>query len=105
MIVRIWRGWATMNQPDGYPAHFRDRVVPELRQVDGFKAAQLLRRKDGAFMEFTVLTSWTSMAAISAFAGQDPNKAVVEPGAVAVLDHYDDHVTHHETIAHENTNR
>jgi heme-degrading monooxygenase HmoA len=105
MIVRIWHGWASEEQPDSYPAHFLNRVVPELREVEGFKAATLLRRADGIFIEFTVLTTWASMEAVSAFAGNDPNQAVVEPGAVAALHHFDNHVTHHETITHETSNR
>ncbi|HUP14754.1 MAG TPA: antibiotic biosynthesis monooxygenase [Acidimicrobiia bacterium] len=105
VIVRIWHGWASRDQLDGYPAHFRNRVVPVLRELDGFREATLLRREDGAFVEFTVLTAWTSMKAISAFAGQDPSKAVVEPEAVAALDHFDTHATHHQTMANETTNR
>jgi heme-degrading monooxygenase HmoA len=105
VIVRIWRGWASGDRPDGYPAHFRDRVVPVLRRLDGFREATLLRRDDGAFVEFTVLTAWTSMNAIAAFAGRDPGNAVVEPEAVAALDHFDAHVTHHQIVANETTNR
>jgi hypothetical protein len=38
------------------------------------------------------------MDAIRAFAGDDVGKAVVEPGAVAALVDFDDHVRHYETI-------
>jgi hypothetical protein len=36
------------------------------------------------------------MEAIKAFAGPNPGRAVVEPGANAVLVVYDDFVTHYE---------
>ena len=49
-------------------------------------------------MEFLVLTRWQSMEAIRAFAGAAVDKAVVEPGAVAALDDFDDTVRHYEVI-------
>ena len=39
---------------------------------------------------------WQSMDAVRAFAGADPDRAVIEPGAKAVLAEYDDFVTHYE---------
>jgi hypothetical protein len=36
------------------------------------------------------------MDAITAFTGANPDRAVVEPGAMAVLEEYDDFVTHYE---------
>jgi hypothetical protein len=38
------------------------------------------------------------MDAIRAFAGPTANKAVVEPGAVAALDDFDDTVWHYEVL-------
>lgn len=98
MILREWRGRAEPGRAGAYPAHFRARVVQELRHVPGFLWAELVRRDLGDAVEFTVLTRWASMAAIRTFAGEDAAKAVVEPGAVAALRDYDAHVTHHEVI-------
>ena len=70
-------------------AHFRDRVLPELRRVPGFAGASLARRALGDRVEFLVLTRWYSMDAIRGFAGDDPARAVVEPGAVAALIDFD----------------
>jgi heme-degrading monooxygenase HmoA len=98
MIVRVWRGRASHENAGAYPAHFRDRVVPELHQVPGFLGADLLSRDLGYNLEYTVLTRWRDLDAVQAFAGGDPTKAVVEQGAVDALVEFDDHVTHHELV-------
>ncbi len=98
MILREWRGRADYDREDAYPAHFRSRVVPELRHVSGFLGAYLVQRDIGGAVEFTVMTKWTSMDAVRAFAGNDVNKAVVESGAVEALSDFDEHVSHHDIL-------
>jgi heme-degrading monooxygenase HmoA len=98
MIIRAWRGRAGRARAGSYPKHFHEAVVPELRQVPGFLGAQLGRRVNGDAVEFLVLTRWETMEAIRAFAGPDVDKAVVEPGAVAALDDFDDTVRHYKVI-------
>jgi heme-degrading monooxygenase HmoA len=98
MIVRVWRGWAAADKPDDYPAHFRRSVLPELRATQGFIGATLMRRDEAGEIEFVVATRWASMDAIRAFAGEALDKAVVEPGAVAALERFDETVLHYEVI-------
>jgi heme-degrading monooxygenase HmoA len=98
MIIREWRGRVSRSRSDAYPKHFRDSVAPELRNLPGFLGAHLCRHQDGDEAEFLVLTRWHSMDAIRAFAGSRVDKAVVEPGAAAALDEFDDAVRHYEVI-------
>jgi heme-degrading monooxygenase HmoA len=98
MIVRTWRGRASPSKSQGYPDHFRRNVLPELRTIDGFRGASLVRRDHGAQIEFLVMTRWDSMDAIQRFAGEDPQKAVVEPEAVAALVSFDKTVEHYEVL-------
>ena len=98
MIIREWRGRASSSQADAYPKHFREKVIPELRQVPGFAGAQLARRQLDDKIEFLVLTRWRSMDAIRAFAGIDVEKAVVEPDAVAALIEFDGRVRHYDVV-------
>jgi heme-degrading monooxygenase HmoA len=98
MIIRAWRGRASQARSDAYPKHFREAVVPDLRNVPGFLGAQLSRRAEGDRVEFLVLTRWQSMEAVRAFAGPAVDKAVVEPGAIAALDDFDDTVRHYEVV-------
>ena len=100
MIVRIWRGTAALSEPSAYPEHFRGAVLPALRGIAGFRGASLLRQDRPGEIEFMVLTRWESMDAIRAFAGDDPEQAVVEPAAVAALIRFDGRV-HHYTVVEE----
>ena len=81
-----------------YPRHFRDNVMPALRELPGFSGAYLSWRRCGDSIEFLVLTQWQSMDAIRSFAGNDVEKAVVEPAAVAALLDFDSYVHHYEVI-------
>ena len=98
MVIREWRGRAAATQSAEYPRHFRTAVVPELKRVPGFLGAYLSWREDGGQVEFLVLTRWASMDSIRAFAGASPERAVVEPGAVAALSDYDHTVRHYEVV-------
>ena len=99
MILREWRGRAEYGRERAYPTHFRARVIPELRKASMASWAQILLRRDiGNGVEFTVITRWASMDAVRAFAGSDPSKAVVEPGAVEALREFDERVSHHDVL-------
>jgi heme-degrading monooxygenase HmoA len=98
MIARTWRGEATSNNADEYLRHFKENVLPQLKEIRGHRGAYLLRRELDGQVEFLVMTLWESMAAIREFAGDDPAKAVVEPEARAVLAHFDLTVKHYELV-------
>jgi heme-degrading monooxygenase HmoA len=99
MIARTWRGRAAPDRPEDYVRHFNGSVLPELREIDGFLGATLLRRRRAADIEFFVVTRWQSLEAIKAFAGEDYERAVVEPGAVAALIDFDETVAHYEVVS------
>jgi heme-degrading monooxygenase HmoA len=100
VIVRIWRGREKKDRAGAYRRHLEASVFPQLKSLPGFVGASLLQRQgaEGEGAEVLVMTRWTSMQAIEAFAGPEPEKAVVEPGARAVLSSFDDFVTHHEVV-------
>ena len=99
MIVRTWRGRVSAEKSSAYPEHFRRHVVPELERIDGFLGAMLLREARADEIEFLVLTRWESMDAVRAFAGEEVEKAVVEPDAAAALTSFDTTVQHYEAVA------
>ena len=98
-VLRVWRGAATPANVPAYLAHFRERVAPALRALDGFRGAEVLTRPAGPVVEIVVQTRWTSLEAVTAFAGPDREAAVVEPHALAVLAEHDTFVRHF-TLAH-----
>jgi len=90
MIARVWRGVA--RDADAYMRHLDGNVVPQLNALAGYRDLRVLRRGQ----EIVVITFWDSMDAIRAFAGDTPERAVVEPEARAVMERYDDFVLHYE---------
>lgn len=96
MIARIWHGWAPPATADDYQRHYQTDVAEHLHEVDGFLGARLLRRVEGAEVRFTSIAYFTGMDAIRAFAGADPEHAVLEEAARRALTRWDDRVTHHE---------
>jgi heme-degrading monooxygenase HmoA len=63
MIIREWRGRAAIEHAAAYPAHFRNSVVPDLKNIAGFLGAQLSQRHVNSKIEFLVLSRWSSMEA------------------------------------------
>jgi heme-degrading monooxygenase HmoA len=88
--------YATPEKVRAYRDHLTGVVLPELGKVPGFLGLDLCEAARGDQVELLVVSRWQSMEAIKAFAGPDPDRAVVEPGAKAVLQEYDDFVTHYE---------
>lgn len=96
MIARVWRGWASAATADDYQGHYESEVAEHLQQVAGFSGARLLRRHDGEEVMFTSITFFTSMDDVRAFAGEDPEQAVVEEAARHALTRWDERVAFHE---------
>ena|SRR5436190_23882214 len=97
MIARIWRGMAaTSVHAEMYLRHVTKTVFPSLSAIQGHRGARVLRRSVGNGVEFVVMTLWDSMESVRRFAGPNPESAVVEPEARAVLSEYDDFVRHYE---------
>ncbi|MBP1822054.1 hypothetical protein [Mycobacterium sp. OAE908] len=100
MIVRTWSARATASGADAYSSYFRQTLLPQLQELDGFSGAFLLARDDDGLVELTAHTLWDSLDAIRSFAGDDIATAVVEPEALAVLEHSDTTVVHRDVLFH-----
>lgn len=96
MIARTWRGTAMLGKAADYQRHFTTNVAPHLKQLAGHEGAYLLRREDQGEVEFLAVTLWDSIESIRAFAGQNPNVAVVEPEGQAALSRFDEFARHYE---------
>ena len=80
MITRIWRGWTT----------------PE--NADGYHGAYLLRRDLGGEVEFATIMLFDSLEQVRGFAGEDYESAYVPPKARAVLARFDQRSAHYDTL-------
>jgi uncharacterized protein YciI/heme-degrading monooxygenase HmoA len=98
LILRMWRARSTVDNSGKYVQHATKKVFPALRAIEGHRGAYLLRRVVDGAIELVVLTLWESMQAVRKFAGEAPEKAVVEAEARAVLTSFDESVVHFEII-------
>jgi heme-degrading monooxygenase HmoA len=98
MIVRVWRAMATPGTAPAYREHLERTVLPQLRMLSGFLGVTLMQCERGDQVELLVSSRWRSMAAVRAFAGKAPERAVVEPAARAVLVGFDRTVSHYEVM-------
>lgn len=98
-VARVWRG-GTRAGPDSYAylSHLDDDVLPALDRMDGFLKATVLRRSVQDEEELIVVTFWESMDAIRRFAGDDMERAVIEPRAREVLSDADEVVRHYRVV-------
>lgn len=96
MIARLWTARAPQANAAPYAAHLRDAVLPALKEIPGYHGATLLERSAGNDVEIMVITWWESLDDIRAFAGDDPERAVVAGAAQALLERFDLHVRHFE---------
>ncbi len=95
MIARVWRGRGSADGIRRYcREHFEPVVLSELRDVPGFVAAEVLAADD----EVIVVTRWESLAAVRGFAGEDYDRAVVEPVVAELLDSFDERVRHYTVL-------
>ena len=85
-------------ESQNYVEHLRKDTFPALKAIPGFIDASILRRTVAGGVEFLVVTRWASMAAIEAFAGSDPERAVVPPNVVAMMIEYDERARHFEEL-------
>jgi len=98
MIARTWRGMTATANAEAYSRHFTTNVAPALKDIAGHRGGYLLRREAAGRVEFLAVTLWDSMEAVKGFAGNDPDVAVIEPEARAVLSAFDDFVRHYEVV-------
>lgn len=98
MICRVWHGWTTPANADAYEALLKREIVPGIqdRGIAGFCGMQVCRREQGDAVEFMTVMWFESMDAVSAFAGDDPEVAVVPPEARALLARFDARSQHYD---------
>ena len=94
MIARLWRGWTSRENAEPYERFLREQMFPSMQRVAGFRGAELLRRDAGDEVAFVTITRFDSYDAVRAFAGEDYERAVIEPEARALLFRHDERSEH-----------
>ena len=85
MIARHWRGWTEVPDADAYEQLLKDKVLPGLKAVDGYRGGYVLRHDGPMETEFVVINLFDSIDAVKRFAGPDYTIAVFEPEAKGLL--------------------
>lgn len=100
MIVRIWHGWTTPENAEAYERLLREEVFTGIaaRNIAGYLGIELLRRTDGAEVEFVTVMRFASLDAVRAFAGPEYETAVVPEGARRLLSRFDARSAHYEVV-------
>jgi len=75
MIARRWSGTVLREHAPEYLELMRSVAIPDYRSVEGNVGALCLHAARGQVVEITMLTFWRDMAAITSFAGAEPQLA------------------------------
>jgi heme-degrading monooxygenase HmoA len=98
VIARIWHGWTTRANADAYAEFLRTTMFPSMHRVNGFLGVELLRREDGDEIAFVTVSRFESLDAVRDFAGEDYERAVIEPEARALLSRHDERSEHYDVV-------
>ncbi len=98
MTNRIWHGWTTPANAEKYEALLKAEIFVGIksRQIRGLKSIQLSRRIIDDEVEFVTIMQFDSLAAVSEFAGEDYEVAVVPDKARTLLSRFDTKSQHYE---------
>jgi hypothetical protein len=96
MIARHWRGWTHLRDADVYEKLLKEKVLPGLKQVDGYKGGYVLRDDGMQESEFVVVNFFDSLEAVKRFAGPEYSIPVFEPEARKLLSRIEPVARHYE---------
>lgn len=96
MIARIWKGAVRRADGDAYAEYMQATGIAGYAATPGNRGAWMLRRDVEGRAEFLMVTLWDSLAAVKAFAGDDPEQAVFYPEDERYLVERDLTATHYE---------
>ena len=99
MIARHWRGWTKLHDADSYETLLKQKVLPELQEIAGYRGGYVLRNDGASEAEFVVVNLFDSLEAVKRFAGDDYATPVFEPEAKRLLSRIEPQATHYEVRA------
>ena len=98
MIVRVWRGRASVPKADGYQDFLKETAYPDYGDVRGNRGWILLRRPDADAVEFMFVSFWDSMDALREYTGGDPERPKYYPQDKAALLELPEGVEHYDVV-------
>jgi heme-degrading monooxygenase HmoA len=71
MIARHWRGWTELQDAEAYENLLKIKVLPKLKEIEGYRGGYILRSDGAQEVEFVVVKMFDSLESVQAFAGED----------------------------------
>ena len=96
MIARHWRGWTKIQNADAYEALLKTKVLPGLKDTEGYRGGYVLRSDGPDEVEFVVVNLFESLEVVKRFAGPDYATPVFEPEARMLLSRVEPTAMHYE---------
>lgn len=96
MIARLWKGWTAFENADANEKLLRDPVLPNLKNIKGYRGGYVLRQSSESNVEFVVVNLFESLEAVREFAGPDYAVPVFEPEARQLLSKVEPVARHYE---------
>lgn len=90
-VSRIWHGWTTKENAANFETMLVKEILPgiEKNKPKGYLGVQLLKREVANEVEFTTIMWFESIEAVKNFAGEDYEKAHIDPKVASLLIRYD----------------
>jgi heme-degrading monooxygenase HmoA len=96
MIARLWHGRVPAEKADAYAEYLSRTGIPDYMNTEGNRGVYVMRRKEGEFVHFLLLSLWNDYDAIVAFAGDDYEEARYYPEDRDFLVELEPAVIHYE---------
>ncbi|MGC2447329.1 MAG: antibiotic biosynthesis monooxygenase [Candidatus Sulfotelmatobacter sp.] len=84
---------------DAYEAMLKPELLPGISQVKGYRGSYLLRRNNGAEVEFITIIFWDSIDAIRALTGPDYEASIIPEERRKYLSKHDAKAKHYEVAS------
>lgn len=97
-ILRIWKGWTTLENASIYEDMLVNEVFPTVKKkgVDGLEKVSISTTEKKEEVEFFLVLQFDSLEAVKKFAGEDYKKAYIPDNAKKVLLRYESTAQHYE---------
>jgi heme-degrading monooxygenase HmoA len=99
-VARLWQCWASGEDALAYERMLIDRILPEIRhsKLPGLLSMTLMKRPDGDEIHYQTILVFSSLEDIKAFAGEDAERAHLDPQGLKLLSRWDERARHYEII-------
>lgn len=99
MIAKIWHRKIKAEHFEEYTDFMKSVAVPVYEKTEGFIKLIFLRRIEGEFAHFNLITFWKNLDVIKNFARDDYEVAMYYPRDKDYLLEFEEKVTHYDVFA------